>query len=528
MIDADPAGVIPLQQPITPPAREIQSMRERNQPTYRSWWAWAVCGLALAALPLAAQAAELKDARIGAHEGVTRIVFELDSLPKYSIRRLELPGGRQQVEIRFDAETTHRVMAVSSPFVGTVRVRKDQGAGGALARIDLLHSELNVSESALDKPPRIVIDVFPKGGTLPAWAHLPKSHALTMVESVSEPEVTLPALAEEELNRPLAEQTVSSEETTEPSESEATEGETTAGTEAAEVAEPPGTFGEEAGEDEGFGDATESTEAPAEELGATDAQEKESAARDVAAPSGETSAQGPLGFPLSGRVVAVGVLVVALFFIWLRAARRTRQRRSLFSEVSSRSEAIDLSLPLKESEEEIQHAEFVGEKFSSEEEEFLQNLESEPEVVAEEPRIADVGIKTGSSLLEEAAILPERERESFFSPDGMESRSPERSEPRAAMGFGSESGDRSAVEQRIRELEQKLSSCAARLEQAESRLAEVNAERARLQQQLLSHTDELRVQRAAIARTQRAVRRLLRPGEAGDAFASGITPPGGE
>jgi septal ring factor EnvC (AmiA/AmiB activator) len=58
----------------------------------------------------------------------------------------------------------------------------------------------------------------------------------------------------------------------------------------------------------------------------------------------------------------------------------------------------------------------------------------------------------------------------------------------------------------VRELERRVASL-------ETRLDEVVDSRERLERQVAAQTEELRVQRAAIARTQRAVRNLSRPDE---------------
>ncbi len=59
-----------------------------------------------------------------------------------------------------------------------------------------------------------------------------------------------------------------------------------------------------------------------------------------------------------------------------------------------------------------------------------------------------------------------------------------------------------------RELERRITSL-------ENRLEESANERQKLDRQVAAQTEELRVQRAAIARTQRAVRNLSRPEEEG-------------
>jgi chromosome segregation ATPase len=52
-----------------------------------------------------------------------------------------------------------------------------------------------------------------------------------------------------------------------------------------------------------------------------------------------------------------------------------------------------------------------------------------------------------------------------------------------------------------------------RMAQLESRLDEANEARERLERQVTAQSEELRVQRAAIARTQRALRGMTRVGE---------------
>jgi septal ring factor EnvC (AmiA/AmiB activator) len=60
----------------------------------------------------------------------------------------------------------------------------------------------------------------------------------------------------------------------------------------------------------------------------------------------------------------------------------------------------------------------------------------------------------------------------------------------------------------IRELESRIASL-------EGRLDEVVDARERLERQVAAQTEELRVQRAAIARTQRALRNMTRPEDDG-------------
>ena len=52
-----------------------------------------------------------------------------------------------------------------------------------------------------------------------------------------------------------------------------------------------------------------------------------------------------------------------------------------------------------------------------------------------------------------------------------------------------------------------------RVSQLEARLEEANESRERMERQVAAQSEELRVQRAAIARTQRALRSMTRPEE---------------
>ena len=61
------------------------------------------------------------------------------------------------------------------------------------------------------------------------------------------------------------------------------------------------------------------------------------------------------------------------------------------------------------------------------------------------------------------------------------------------------------------EFQQMMRDMSSRVEALEGRIDELVDARDRLERQVAAQTEELRVQRAAIARTQRAVRNLARP-----------------
>jgi septal ring factor EnvC (AmiA/AmiB activator) len=70
------------------------------------------------------------------------------------------------------------------------------------------------------------------------------------------------------------------------------------------------------------------------------------------------------------------------------------------------------------------------------------------------------------------------------------------------------------------EFQQMMREMNRRVESLEGRIDELVDARDRLERQVAAQTEELRVQRAAIARTQRAVRNLARPEDAGEEEAT--------
>jgi hypothetical protein len=115
--------------------------------------------LALVAAPGAVHAAQLSQVRVGTHESHTRIVLELDEAASY---RLAPPGaGSSRLQIRLDAESAARHVSSKSPLVKAVRVEPSQR--GSTISVDLTRGDVEISEMVLADPPRIVFDVKPAG-----------------------------------------------------------------------------------------------------------------------------------------------------------------------------------------------------------------------------------------------------------------------------------------------------------------------------------------------------------------------------
>jgi hypothetical protein len=130
----------------------------------------ALIALALVAAPVAAGAARLSQVRVGTHEDHTRIVLELDAAASY--RLAPPPVGGSQLQIQLDADSAARHVASKSPLVKAVRVEPSQQ--GSTISVDLAKGDVEISEMVLADPPRIVLDVKPAGSTAMAPPPAPK------------------------------------------------------------------------------------------------------------------------------------------------------------------------------------------------------------------------------------------------------------------------------------------------------------------------------------------------------------------
>lgn len=111
---------------------------------------------AVAASPAAAS--EVVDLRIGAHADFTRVVFELDRPTGYRIERASPEPGVQELVVSLDATSIPRKVHSEKSLIGLVRITPE--GAGSVARIELRQDGLNLKEMILANPPRIVLDVL--------------------------------------------------------------------------------------------------------------------------------------------------------------------------------------------------------------------------------------------------------------------------------------------------------------------------------------------------------------------------------
>jgi len=105
-----------------------------------------------------ADAAEVLQLRLGRHQAFTRVVFELDSPAGYSLEQNVLSGGRTELVVTLDASATNQEKSLRGALVRKVSLT-GQGKR-SVARIQLSAGELRVKEMILGSPPRIVLDVL--------------------------------------------------------------------------------------------------------------------------------------------------------------------------------------------------------------------------------------------------------------------------------------------------------------------------------------------------------------------------------
>ncbi len=142
--------------------------RRSQRRTGRSIAAGLACAtLAIAALP--ASAARVMQVRVGEHPTFTRVVFELDRAAGYQVLHTGGPE-RPVLEVRVDAETRPHALGAN----GDVRKLSIDAGPRAVARIELRKPGLRLKEMMLSDPPRIVLDLMRSEGATAATAPKPK------------------------------------------------------------------------------------------------------------------------------------------------------------------------------------------------------------------------------------------------------------------------------------------------------------------------------------------------------------------
>jgi len=115
-----------------------------------------VVGLLASAVP--AWAAEIVEVRVGRHPGFTRVVFELDRAAGYRIERSDPSKERAGLVVSLEASSIPRKIDSGKALIEQVSV-EPMGAR-SVARVRLAKDGLRLKEMILTNPPRIVLDVL--------------------------------------------------------------------------------------------------------------------------------------------------------------------------------------------------------------------------------------------------------------------------------------------------------------------------------------------------------------------------------
>jgi hypothetical protein len=143
----------------------------------------ALLTAALGLLALPATAAQVLQVRIGEHPEFTRVVFELDSRAGY---RVERKAGAQGTEllVTLDASSATRKITRRGSDVPLVEVTAGEHA---VARIRLRKGDLALKEMILSKPYRVVLDVMRETPVATAKAAPAPPKPVAKVEPKPEP-----------------------------------------------------------------------------------------------------------------------------------------------------------------------------------------------------------------------------------------------------------------------------------------------------------------------------------------------------
>jgi hypothetical protein len=138
-------------------ARRHEATTDTRRARRTAGWL-AIASLALVAT--GASAAKVSEVRVGTHDQHTRIVLELDAATGYRLSTPQ-PGARPELVVTLDAESAARDVPSKSPLVRKVHV--EPSADGSVVRIRLATAEVSVKEMLLANPPRLVFDLAANG-----------------------------------------------------------------------------------------------------------------------------------------------------------------------------------------------------------------------------------------------------------------------------------------------------------------------------------------------------------------------------
>lgn len=483
------------------------------------WTLCAVFGLLVIALP--AIAAEIVEVRVGIHPEFTRVVFELDRAAGYRIERTDPSLGVQELVVSLEASSGPRRIKSAKSFIEQVDVQPD--GRRSIARVRLSADGLRLKEMILSNPARIVLDVMTDKPS-PARA-TPKKPAATQKPRPSSSVTRVAESMERGFDEVVAEipveietpdQVARVEETPEPAIKPAVE--TGAVIQAEPIEDPIAAVEEDVKEEaEAFFDDVPAIADSGEPSTSVPIEEPEAALAEATIDLDEPKTPEPFSIPPRPQTSGSRPMVAKTtssgdeetnWMMWALAG-------GAFVLIGG-----GIILPRRGKSDEVTFEE-AGDPFGD-----VTGSDANPFVDVDSEETTAMPIATNdedatltSSVFGQQAD-EEKESESVFGDseetvmDDMEVIS--RDQGNESLGGGMPSAMGGGVPE---EFQQMMMEMSRRMEALETRCDELVDARDRLERQVAAQTEELRVQRAAIARTQRAVRNLGRP-EDGDQEAT--------
>ena len=454
-----------------------------------------VLGIALCAALTAAPTPSVRvvEVRVGNHPTFTRVVFELDGRSGYRIEK-----SASELVVTLDAESGVREITTRSPLVAGVSV--EAGERGAVARVRLRRATPLVKEMLLANPNRIVLDLMlpeelaAKPAPKPAKAPAPKSEVAAQTEPPPKPVAPAPppkppvaVKAPEPAAEPVPVVAVKPpapapavvpkppEKAPEAAKPPAPPAPLDAVT-PREVATPP-----EAVSAPGVEKPAEPWKPPGLDKAPEPGVKRPA---PVPAPAPVREPKGLFGLEWGGlpplRTLA---LIAAAALVFVGVVVSVLRRRSRETPLDVLETAREAGAPPLTRDEEDDGAMGGLERMTQ-----AAGRTTETALPVAGPGLFDDEAEKESEMEMGAGLSIEREPMTRT----------------AAMPLGASGG--SELDSLVRQLEKRLG-------QLETRLDEATAARERLERQVAAQSEELRVQRAAIARTQRALRGMTRGGE---------------
>jgi hypothetical protein len=405
--------------------------------------------LCLIAVP--AKAAKLVDLRIGLHDSYTRVVLETDVKASCQIES----SGREELVVRLNASSGSRVVASQrSTHLASVAV-KPAGADATEIRI-ALRGPVAVKKLILSAPPRVVLDLREA-----QEAEAPTPTAEQPAPPAPEPESVSDVPSEAAPAEPV---TPVAEET------EAVDRGEAGAVPAMSEPDPSAVLA-----------AREAVKKPVPA-----APKPANLPRRVVVPPPPVVESGLLDrlpAPFNRPLVLAGIAAALIFVIAIVALRRrgaAADDEPITPFAAGEPFSVDEQPGVAEEPEGAEESEAVEQPDVAEAD---RDLPARPGEAGEETSLFDQPVETVEALDEqqsEEPVVEDRDEFPVVSPAVEPTPSPE---------------------------------LVQRLAQLEERLEEMIDEKDRLGRQVAAQTEELRVQRAAIARTQRVLRDLARPGD---------------